>query len=130
MLVLTYYCYCRLTSELTSLDGGDPLHVHTSMVAITVFFTLILTFKTTTMIILRTKSQLKDFTKRMKKIHTHYYSEDCGCCRQGTRVDFDTEKNRVIKVKYGEHQGFWFTKIEVLAIFKPKSRVKVETMTI
>lgn len=68
------------------------------------------------MVKLKTYSQVKSFVKRMIKKHNYYYTEDCGCCWNGSNVWIDKKKRRVILVHYHSHSDNVQISVTVLAI--------------
>lgn len=69
------------------------------------------------MVVLKTKSQLKNFVKRMKDKYQYQVSMDCGCCFHGTLILVDEERKRVIKHEYSDGLNS-FNSATVLATFK------------
>jgi hypothetical protein len=69
------------------------------------------------MVILKTKSQVRNFVKRMSKEHSYYHYEGCGCCSSVTSVNFDRRTNKVLILNWHTHQGFMKSSCKVIAIY-------------
>lgn len=78
------------------------------------------------MIILKTKSQLKNFVKRMDKKYSYYHDEGCGCCTTHSTVNITyTHGNqvRVVHNDLSQLRGSFKLHSTVLAVIRKKSLV-------
>lgn len=60
-----------------------------------------------------TKSQAKNYFNKLNSYSNH---EGCGCCHSTT--SYEINNRRILKNNYGEHQGYSFYDVTVIAKIK------------
>ena len=70
------------------------------------------------MVVLKSKSQVNNFVKRMSNKLNFNHQEGCGCCYNRAFVYRDDKTNKVILEKCRSYVGDEKRKAEVLAVIK------------
>jgi len=70
------------------------------------------------MVVLKSKSQVNNFIKRMENKLNYNRHEGCGCCYSHAFVIRDDETNKIILEKCHSHAGNERCEVTVLAVIK------------